>query len=256
MNTNSSSRRIRIIRVWKFSLFVGFVFLLPDLFQAAAPGSLAVTLQTGVRVKMRDGVSLVADIYRPKAEGKLPVLLTRTPYNRKDPATGMYLASRGYVVILQDTRGRFDSDGEFYPFRDEANDGYDTIEWAAALDYTNGQVGMFGGSYVGATQMLAAMSRPPHLVAIFPYVTASEYYEGWTYQGGALAQWFASSWSSGLVIDTMRRQTDANQRPKEWVATLPVDDYTMARPPKSSELAPYFRDWVTHERDDEYWKPV
>ena len=74
--------------------------------QAPAPAAdtAAVSVQTGVRVKMRDGVSLVADIYRPKAEGKLPVLLTRTPYNRKDPGTGMYLASQGYVVILQDTR--------------------------------------------------------------------------------------------------------------------------------------------------------
>ena len=73
-----------------------------------APEVYPVSVQTNVRVKMRDGVSLVADIYRPKAEGKLPVLLTRTPYNRRDPATGMYLASHGYVVILQDTRGRFD----------------------------------------------------------------------------------------------------------------------------------------------------
>src|SRR5215208_2199389 len=102
--------------------------------QSTAPSpDYPVSVQTNVRVKMRDGVSLVADIYRPKAEGRLPVLLTRTPYNRKDPATGMYLAARGYVVILQDTRGRFDSDGEFYPFRHEANDGYDTIEWAAGL---------------------------------------------------------------------------------------------------------------------------
>jgi hypothetical protein len=174
-----------------------------------APEAYPVSVQTNVRVKMRDGVSLVADIYRPKAEGRLPVLLTRTPYNRKDPATGMELASHGYVVILQDTRGRFDSEGEFYPFRDEANDGYDTIEWAASLPYADGRVGMFGGSYVGATQMLAASSNPPHLAGIFPYVTAMEYYEGWTYQGGALMQWFASSWTSGLTEDTVRRKTDA-----------------------------------------------
>jgi putative CocE/NonD family hydrolase len=215
-----------------------------------------VILQNNVRVKMRDGVQLVADIYRPRTEGKFPVLLSRTPYNRKGGATDAYaLASYGYVVIQQDTRGRFDSEGEFYPFKYESLDGYDTIEWAAALDYANGQVGMFGGSYVGATQMLAAMAKPPHLTAIFPYVTASEYYEGWTYQGGALEQWFASSWSSGLVIDTMRRKVDANQRPKEWVTTLPVEDFAMARPPQTAELAPYFRDWVMHERDDDYWKP-
>src|SRR4051794_27520703 len=120
---------------------------------APAPDASAVTVETNVRVKMRDGVSLVADIYRPKADGPLPVLLTRTPYNRKDPSTGIFLAANGYVVIMQDTRGRFDSEGEFYPFRNEAADGYDTIEWAAGLPGTTGKVGMFGGSYVGATQM-------------------------------------------------------------------------------------------------------
>jgi predicted acyl esterase len=109
--------------------------------QQAAPTPYPVTVQTNVRVRMRDGVSLVADIYRPKAEGKFPVLLTRTPYNRKDPATGTYLAAHGYVTILQDTRGRFDSEGEFYPFRYEAQDGFDTIEWAAALPYADGRVG-------------------------------------------------------------------------------------------------------------------
>jgi putative CocE/NonD family hydrolase len=122
-------------------------------------------------------VQLVADIYRPQTDGKFPVLLQRTPYNRKGDSTSAYaLSSYGYVVILQDTRGRFDSEGDFYPFKYESQDGYDTVEWAAALDYANGQVGMFGGSYVGATQMLAAMAKPPHLAAIFPYFTASEYY--------------------------------------------------------------------------------
>jgi putative CocE/NonD family hydrolase len=224
--------------------------------KALQPGPHQVVVQNNVRARMRDGTQLVADIYQPRDEGKFPVLLQRTPYNRKGDAGNAYaLASYGYVVILQDTRGRFDSEGEFYPFRFESLDGYDTVEWAAALADANGQVGMFGGSYVGATQMLAAMAKPPHLTAIFPYVTASEYYEGWTYQGGALAQWFASSWSSGLVIDTLRRKADANQLPKEWVTTLPVDNYAAARLPQISELAPYFRDWVIHERDDEYWKP-
>lgn len=223
--------------------------------QAAAPATeYAVVVQTGVRVKMRDGVTLVADIYRPKAPGKFPVLLTRTPYNRRDPYTGTYLATRGYVAILQDTRGRFDSEGEFYPFKNEMNDGYDTIEWAAGLDYANGDVGMFGGSYVGATQMLAAIAKPPHLKAIFPYITASEYYDGWTYQNGALMQWFASSWTTGLAEDTLRRKTSGLARPKEWVAQLPVGDYRLMTTPSAAEVAPYFRDWVEHERDDEYWR--
>jgi putative CocE/NonD family hydrolase len=221
-----------------------------------ATEGLPVTVQTNVRVRMRDGVSLVADVYRPKVEGKLPVLLTRTPYNRRDPATGMYLASQGYVVILQDTRGRFDSEGEFYPFRHEANDGYDTVEWAAGLPYADGRVGMFGGSYVGATQMLAASSNPPHLTGIFPYVTAMEYYEGWTYEGGALMQWFASSWTSGLTEDTIRRKTAALNRSRQWIEQLPADEYRLFNMPLAADVAPYFRDWIEHESNDDYWRAI
>jgi len=215
-----------------------------------------VTVHSGVAVAMRDGVKLTADIYQPEAEGKFPVLLERTPYNRAGGAgSAAAMAAHGYVVVIQDTRGRFDSQGEFYPFRYESQDGYDTVEWAAGLPYANGKVGMFGGSYVGATQMLAALSSPPHLVAIQPYVTASEYYDGWTYQNGALMQWFASSWSSGLAVDTLRRKASGLQDPKSWVAQLPVDTYRMLELPPVSALAPYFGDWAAHERDDDYWRP-
>ena len=214
-----------------------------------------VTIHAGVAVAMRDGVKLVADIYQPEAEGKFPVLLERTPYNRAGGAgSASAMAAHGYVVIIQDTRGRFDSQGEFYPFRYESQDGYDTIEWAAMLPHANGKVGMFGGSYVGATQMLAAMAFPPHLVAIQPYVTASEYYDGWTYQSGALMQWFASSWSSGLAVDTLRRKAAGLEDPKSWVGQVPVDSYRMLELPPVSALAHYFRDWVAHERDDDYWR--
>jgi len=216
----------------------------------------AVQVEPGVHVKLRDGIQLVADIYRPIADGRFPVLLERTPYNRAgESAMAHSLASNGYVVVIQDTRGRFDSDGEFYPFRNESQDGYDTVEWAAELDYSNGRVGMFGGSYVGATQMLAAISKPPHLVTIFPYVTASEYYDGWTYQSGALMQWFASSWSSGLSVDTLRRKAAAGIRARQGVNQLPVENYVHLNLPAVSELASYFKDWVEHETDDAYWKP-
>ena len=131
---------------------------------ALAEGEHAVKEDLSVRTEMRDGVALVSDIYRPDGEGEFPVLVQRTPYNRKGSAVeARELASHGYIVVLQDTRGRFDSEGEFYPFLYERNDGYDTVEWAAALPGSNGKVGMFGGSYVGATQMLAAISEPPHL---------------------------------------------------------------------------------------------
>ncbi|MBA3355911.1 MAG: CocE/NonD family hydrolase [Pyrinomonadaceae bacterium] len=192
---------------WHFSaqIFLALAFLVstctavalvaaPSVRAASAEARYHVISENGVRVKMRDGVSLVADIYRPKGEDKFPVLLERTPHDRKDGRSMAYeLSSHGYVVVLQDTRGRYESGGDFYPFRDESQDGFDTVEWAAKLDYADGKVGMFGGSYVGATQMLAALARPPHLVAIFPYLTGSEYYDGWTYQSGVLMQWFTSS---------------------------------------------------------------
>jgi putative CocE/NonD family hydrolase len=216
-----------------------------------------VKVERGVRARMRDGVQLVADVYRPDAEGRFATLLQRTPYDRKGGASQAEdLAAAGYVVVLQDTRGRFDSEGEFYPFRNESDDGFDSVAWVAALPYSNGRVGMFGGSYVGATQMLAAAARPPQLAAIFPYITASEYYEGWTYQGGALMRWFASSWTSGLTIDTLRRKAAQKQKPREWVEREPIVACTLFEIPTAAEVAPYFEDWVTHESDDDYWRRV
>src|SRR5262245_25195928 len=133
--------------------------------QSASQERPRVHIETGVKAKMRDGVALVADVYRPDAPGQYPVLLQRTPYDRKGArAEAPGLAEAGYVVVVQDTRGRYDSEGEFYPFRNEAEDGYDAVEWAAALPYADSRVGMYGGSYVGATQMLAASLHPPHLV--------------------------------------------------------------------------------------------
>jgi len=226
-----------------------------DVGLATAETLYRVAIEQSVRVKMRDGVLLAADIYRPVSDEKFPVLLERTPYNRTDEAAmANELASHGYVVVLQDTRGRYESGGDFYPFRDESSDGYDTVEWAAQLDRSNGKVGMFGGSYVGATQMLAAMAVPPHLVAIFPYVTASEYYDGWTYQNGALMQWFSSSWTSILAVDTLRRQAESGLSPKEWVNEIPLESYQILKTPQPPALAPYFRDWLKHERDDAFWQ--
>ena len=137
-------------------------------------------------------------------------------------------AARGYVVIEQDVRGRFTSDGEWYTFKNESQDGYDTVEWAAALPYSNGKVGMFGGSYVGATQMLAAIAKPPHLAGICPTVTASNYHDGWTYQGGAFEQWFNESWSTGLAMNTMRRRLEESNA-LAGTKTLPLADFEVLR---------------------------
>ncbi len=213
-----------------------------------------VVLERNVAAKMRDGVTLRADIYRPKADGKFPVLLVRTPYDKVGETNfGLKGAARGYVVIAQDVRGRFTSDGEFYVFKNESLDGYDTVEWAAALPYSNGKVGMFGGSYVGATQMLAAIAKPPHLAGICPTVTASNYHDGWTYQGGAFEQWFNESWSMGLAENTMRRRVEETNA-LAGTKTLPLTDFEVLAAPSAVGIAPYFKDWLAHPSFDAYWK--
>src|SRR5437660_2471883 len=200
-----------------------------------------VAVERNVAAKMRDGVTLRADIYRPKADGKYPVLLVRTPYDKTGTINfGLKAAARGYVVIAQDVRGRFTSEGEWYPFKYEGQDGYDTVEWAAALPYANGKVGMFGGSYVGATQMLAAIAQPPHLAGVFAVVTASNYHDGWTYQGGAFEQWFNESWTTGLVQDTLDRRVREAANALTWVWKLPLTEYPFLDVPSPASLAPYF----------------
>jgi len=222
-----------------------------------APTKYEITVEHNVAAKMRDGKTLRADIYRPKADGKFPVLLERTPYDKsRGREFAMRGAERGYVVVIQDTRGRFTSEGEFYTFKNESNDGYDTVEWAAALPYSDGKVGMFGGSYVGATQFLAAISHPPHLAGIAPNITASNYHDGWTYQGGAFEQWFNQSWASGLSEDTLRRASDRVTKPLEWKSVLPLADYPMRGLPEARSLAPYYTDWLAHPNYDDYWKAL
>jgi len=221
-----------------------------------------VTVERGVEATMRDGTVLRADIYRPKEEGRFPVLLQRTPYNKSGEAGfGYKAASSGYVVIVQDVRGRYTSEGEWYPFKHESRDGYDTVEWAAALRYSNGKVGMFGGSYVGATQMLTAIAHPPHLAGICPVVTASNYHNGWTYQGGAFEQWFNESWTSGLAQDTLNRAVAKDTNAMKGIWKLPLTAYPLFNSPNGAlkvdspdKFAPYFLDWLAHPNYDEYWK--
>jgi hypothetical protein len=227
----------------------------------AAP-PLQIVTEKGVAMKTRDGVTLRADIYLPAAEGSYPVLLTRTPYDKQLMwPIGQKGAGRGFIVVIQDVRGRYTSEGEWYPFKYEMNDGYDTVEWAAGLPHSNGKVGMFSGSYVGATQMLAAIAHPPHLAGICPIVTASNYHENWTYQGGAFEQWFNESWTSGLAQDTFNRKIKDESNALVGDQVLPLNKYpvfNMRAPHDGAELtqavAPYFRDWLAHPLYDDYWK--
>ncbi|MBV9179973.1 MAG: CocE/NonD family hydrolase [Acidobacteria bacterium] len=246
-------------QLYVFFTLLALCFTLP----LRAADQFPVLYERNAAVKMRDGVTLRADIYRPQTDGKFPVLLERTPYDKNAGFDfGLKAAARGYVVIIQDVRGRYSSEGDWYTFKNEPSDGYDTIEWAAALPYANGKVGMFGGSYVGATQMLAAIAHPPHLAGICPVVTASNYHNGWTYQGGAFEQWFNESWTSGLVQNTLGRWVAKNTNALNGIWKLPLPEYPLLTLPGSSDteltltLAPYFRDWLEHPSYDAYWKEI
>jgi hypothetical protein len=173
-----------------------------------------VTVEQDVPATMRDGTVLRADVYRPATGGPWPVLLARLPYGKNVPATAAFLdplgmARRGFIIVIQDTRGRFASDGEWEPWTFEADDGYDTVRWAAALPGSNGSVGMFGGSYFGNTQWMAALSKPPELMAIAPMITWSEPDDGLFSRGGAIELGITLPWSLGQGVDTlMRRHAD------------------------------------------------
>lgn len=234
----------------------------------------SVKTDLNVPSEMRDGTRLYADIYRPDTPNKHPVLLTRMPYNKALPSRrtialdAIRAASHGYAVVVQDPRGRYASEGEFYPFMNEISDGFDSVEWCGAQSWSDGNVGMFGRSYAGATQWLAAVSRPPSLKAIVPGVTSSNYYEGWTYQGGALSYGFVASWAMfaltlgnlgainrRIAIPEGTRQRlvkniDAMLEESLWF--LPLKEF----PYLKDGLAPFFYDWLNHPTEDDYWKKV
>jgi hypothetical protein len=252
---------MRFMKKSNFVLLAFAAFLLSCL-PVHAQTAADIVIERNVAMKTRDGATLRADIYRPAGEGPFFVLLQRTPYSKDNTAVfGRKAAAHGFMVVAQDVRGRYTSDGEWYTFKHESEDGYDAVEWAAALPHSNGKVGMFGGSYVGATQMLAAISHPPHLAGICPVVTASNYHENWTYQGGAFEQWFNESWVSGLAQDTYNRQIKEAASAVLGERVLPLHDFPVFNiktaqdgPALTRSLAPYFEDWLDHPTYDSYWK--
>lgn len=217
---------------------------------------------------MRDGTVLVSDIYRPKkGSGPWPVLLMRQPYGRDIASMVVYappawFARQGFIVVIQDVRGRGDSEGEFYPFRDERRDGFDTVQWASQLPGSNGCVGMYGFSYQGYTQLAAAADRPPALKAIAPHMTAMDLYHGWFYRSGLLQLNSTLGWGNQMLRENAKRagrsatyaQLESSWRnPAALCKELPVSKVS---PLTSSGAAPFVRDWLAHESNDDYWKAL
>lgn len=230
----------------------------------------SVKIDCNVEIPMRDGTILRADVYRPDDAMSHPVLLARLPYSKDLSPISLSLlspiraAKRDYVVVIQDTRGRFKSEGQFSLFHGEAEDGADTIAWCASQPWSNGQVGMYGASYFGATQWLAATAQPPALKVIVPTITSSDYYEGWTYQGGAFQQGFIQFWTAGMATETITRLNEApsDVRKKlygsifnmgETYQGLPLNDFPPATVPG---LMDHYRNWLKHPSLDEFWNHV
>ncbi|MGH7470656.1 MAG: CocE/NonD family hydrolase, partial [Longimicrobiales bacterium] len=225
-----------------------------------------IIVEKNVQARMRDGVILRADVYRPGTSTRLPALLQRTPYsknpNREDNVFRR-MAERGYVVVVQDTRGRYMSDGVARP-HDEAEDGFDTIEWVAALPYVNGRVGMFGTSYSATTQLMAAPLRPPHLVALAPASSYNSRYD-MVFQGGAFYIADGLNWNIGQAADVRRRRTQPEvnrdgsigmsaterQSLNDWLRHMPLKTVAV---PDLREHAPGYFTMLDHPSYDDYWR--
>jgi uncharacterized protein len=243
------------------TLAILWIFAGLSLSAIATAATCDVPIDLNVEIKMRDGVVLRADVYHPREPGKHPVILSRTPYNRAVlQAAGCQTAARGYIAVIQDVRGRYGSDGTWYPGRDDPQDGYDTVEWAAALPNSNGKVVMSGGSYLGMTQMFAAVMQPPHLAGIIPVATPADLRTGSVYSsGGAFQQMIAETWISLTAIEAANRKYLLNWalfNPAKQGADLPLSSFAALRDGGTSteDLAGFFLDWLRHPSNDNFWK--
>jgi uncharacterized protein len=203
-----------------------------------------------VKVTMRDGVKLSTNIYHPDAPGKFPALLMRSPYGNGGTGNSEanFAASRGYVVVLQDTRGRYESEGVFDAMQPEALDGYDTQQWVGQQSWCNGKIGTFGGSYVGFTQWMPASLQSPYLVTMIPAVTFSDFHDV-VYQDGAFRLELFGPWSFEMTHpynvsqDTIAKYTD------KILMSLPLIDLDK----QLGWKIPFLRDWLSHPEHDLYW---
>ena len=213
----------------------------------------------------RDGVRLDADVYRPQSNESFPILLMRPPYGKKIASTVVYAhpiwyASHGYIVVIQDVRGRGTSQGEFNLFAKEIDDGFDTINWLSHLPGSTGNVGMYGFSYQGMTQLFAAATQPEVLKTICPAMVAYDLYHDWGYENGAFCLQTNLGWAIQLAAETARLKGDINAFHKLYKASrnLPLSDPIIAYPDLMKELASdsFYHDWINHPYFDDYWSQL
>jgi putative CocE/NonD family hydrolase len=206
-----------------------------------------------VKTPMRDGVNLSSDIYLPEARGPFPTVLIRTPYDNNGDLLiqkARRLATNGYACVLQDCRGRFDSDGTYYPFHPEGPDGFDTQEWIGKQEWCSGKIGMAGGSYLGITQWTSAPHRSQHLTCMVPRVTASDYWESPNYTQGAFQLGVLLTW--GMRTNGRTAQSIEYHNWNELFRTLPLIEADRA----AGRSLPFWKDWIQHTSYDDYWQAV
>jgi len=214
----------------------------------------SVAVDKNVMIPMSDGVKLAADIYRPKAVGKFPVIVTRTPYNKRNPhhkyafAGGLF-ASQGYAFIVQDVRGKFASEGEYYPYINEGKDGHETFEWAGKQPWSSGKVGTYGFSYWGSTQWLSAPYSSEYLKAMVPIVTSQNLYPRWAYNGIYRFN-DVLFWHYGTTCKTERSLKGIDiDKAVRHLPLIEADD-------AMGIDIPAYNDWIRHPQPDEYWDAI
>jgi putative CocE/NonD family hydrolase len=225
-----------------------------------------ITLERNVACTLSDGTILRSDHYYPVQPGPHPTLLMRQPYGRDIASTVVYahpawFARRGYNVVIQDVRGRGTSTGDFYPFRHEGRDGAETIAWLRSRPESNGRIGMYGFSYQGATQLLAAAEQPEGLECIAPAMTACDLYAGWFYHHGALRLASSQGWGTQMLKEDAIRRNLVEQRAALESAWQNLRAQTFAMPYLTSAitdpaLPTYVRDWFEHDTPGDFWSAL
>jgi putative CocE/NonD family hydrolase len=213
-----------------------------------------VKLEFGIKQEMRDGVKLSADIYRPDAKGRFPVLLTRSPYmtvegfQKRSAEQARFYAKNGYVFVTQDCRGKNDSEGTFHPFFDDATDGFDTLNWCAKQEWSNGELGTIGASYQAWNQWATATLNPPNLRAMVCRVALPDPVLNVPFQNGALVLWMAE-WMA--MVDGRKNTEPSIYDSAKLYEHLPLRSMDERFGRKNSSI---WQSWIDHPSADDYWK--
>jgi hypothetical protein len=238
------------------------------------PAYESINLEKNHPVPMRDGTVLYADVFRPNTKNRYPAILARLPYvkdsgflfsNYMNPVR---MVRAGYAVVAQDCRGTGVSEGEYRQFINDAEDGFDTVEWVAAQPWCDGNVGMYGLSYLGATQMLAAIMHPPHLKAICPAQVSHTLRGMPMWENGVLLLQLSLMWLNSMIASELARGGLAAEKlqllrkrafyiathPEESHKSLPLINAPANEIARELRLGSLYSDWITHLEDDDFWK--